>query len=170
MDSPSNMESLLEKDFNSFIDPTHFASSSQLGADFDPSPYPDLPPSDPDGCEFPVDVQHFIKLANDRHEEESPLGSSFGLLSGELGDGRCHGSQFQNEGRTRTQSSGRPRSSNVPLQQWYDKHRDYPYPSKEEKAQLAVDSGKSFKQVCEWFTNRRARQKHGKFLPDLVFG
>jgi len=57
------------------------------------------------------------------------------------------------------------------LLEWYDKHRDYPYPSKEEKAQLAVASGKSFKQVSEWFTNRRARQKLRKFLnDDLAFG
>lgn len=94
MNSPSNIESLLEKDFNSFVDSTHFASSSQLAADFKPLPDLVLPSSGPDGCEFPVEVQHLMKLANDRREENS-LESSCRLLSSELGYGRCHGLQFQ---------------------------------------------------------------------------
>lgn len=50
------LETLLEKDFNSFVDSTHVASSSQLAADFKPSQDFVVPQLVPDGYEFPVFV------------------------------------------------------------------------------------------------------------------
>lgn len=47
------------------------------------------------------------------------------------------------------------------LEDWYMQHREDPYPTTEEKAQLAKASEKSTKQVCTWFSNRRTRNREG---------
>lgn len=44
------------------------------------------------------------------------------------------------------------------LQAWLDAHQENPYPSAEEKRQLATECGITEKQVTTWFTNARARQ------------
>ena len=44
------------------------------------------------------------------------------------------------------------------LQAWLGAHQDNPYPSADEKRQLARDCGISEKQINTWFTNARARQ------------
>ncbi|KAF2798084.1 hypothetical protein K505DRAFT_322107 [Melanomma pulvis-pyrius CBS 109.77] len=44
------------------------------------------------------------------------------------------------------------------LQAWLDANQDNPYPSAEEKRQLAQECGITEKQVTCWFTNARARQ------------
>jgi hypothetical protein len=49
------------------------------------------------------------------------------------------------------------------LEEWYNLHRESPYPTLEEKVQLAGASGKSVKQVGTWFSNKRTRDKEGMF-------
>lgn len=87
MEEFSDIESLFEKDFNSFVDLSHFASSSHLPADFDLSSDP-LPQTQAhDGCELPRDVQHLTELTNGRCEDNA----SGGLSSYEPGNGMCQG-------------------------------------------------------------------------------
>ena len=43
------------------------------------------------------------------------------------------------------------------MQKWYDDHRDNPYPSKDEKVELAQAEGKSVKQVDTWFKDERKK-------------
>lgn len=45
------------------------------------------------------------------------------------------------------------------LRDWYYQHQEYPYPSNEQKAELARETGFTRKQVSDWFTNARRRQK-----------
>ncbi|KAF2275435.1 uncharacterized protein EI97DRAFT_434276 [Westerdykella ornata] len=51
-----------------------------------------------------------------------------------------------------------PLSALTGLQAWLDAHQDDPYPSANEKKQLAQQCGITEKQVTTWFTNARARQ------------
>jgi Homeobox KN domain len=55
----------------------------------------------------------------------------------------------------------------APLEEWYNLHRQSPYPTLDEKAQLARASGKTMKQVCNWFSNKRSRDKEGWFRVGL---
>ncbi|KAI0970138.1 homeobox KN domain-containing protein [Xylaria arbuscula] len=45
------------------------------------------------------------------------------------------------------------------LRNWFSTHLDHPYPSEEEKSRLIEQSGLSKKQVTDWFTNARRRQR-----------
>ncbi|KAK0390975.1 hypothetical protein NLU13_0477 [Sarocladium strictum] len=45
------------------------------------------------------------------------------------------------------------------LRNWFARHQDHPYPTDEEKAQLAIESGLTRVQVTNWFTNARRRQR-----------
>lgn len=47
----------------------------------------------------------------------------------------------------------------VDLKAWYQEHRDNPYPTQEEQAQFARDTGLSLRQVNNFFINRRRRDK-----------
>ncbi|KAF2114431.1 hypothetical protein BDV96DRAFT_96832 [Lophiotrema nucula] len=66
------------------------------------------------------------------------------------------------EGKVRRSRAGRnsklPLSALNRLQTWLDEHADNPYPSGNEKRQLAQECGITEKQVTTWFTNARARQ------------
>ncbi|KAI8517158.1 hypothetical protein Bbelb_057390 [Branchiostoma belcheri] len=54
-----------------------------------------------------------------------------------------------------------PREAKTKLQSWLLHHRDYPYPSRVEKYDLAELTGLTFKQVSTWFqNNRRQLQLH----------
>ncbi|GAB1609711.1 hypothetical protein Ahia01_001257000 [Argonauta hians] len=61
--------------------------------------------------------------------------------------------------------SGERPSSNLPeharetLKQWFNNNASYPYPSEEEKRNLAVHSGLLLTQVNTWFANARRRKK-----------
>eukprot|EP00472_Partenskyella_glossopodia_P009291 CAMPEP_0197538246 /NCGR_PEP_ID=MMETSP1318-20131121/59295_1 /TAXON_ID=552666 /ORGANISM="Partenskyella glossopodia, Strain RCC365" /LENGTH=148 /DNA_ID=CAMNT_0043096615 /DNA_START=365 /DNA_END=814 /DNA_ORIENTATION=- len=44
------------------------------------------------------------------------------------------------------------------LSRWFEDHVDDPYPSPNTKAQLARQSGLTFKQVSNWFINARSRR------------
>ncbi|ORY02289.1 hypothetical protein BCR34DRAFT_521525 [Clohesyomyces aquaticus] len=65
-------------------------------------------------------------------------------------------------GKVRRSRAGRssklPLSALTRLQGWLDAHQDNPYPTAEDKRQLALDCGITEKQVTTWFTNARARQ------------
>ena len=43
------------------------------------------------------------------------------------------------------------------LKKWVDEHASEPYPSPEEKAELAEQVGMEVRQIEHWFTNRRKR-------------
>ena len=43
------------------------------------------------------------------------------------------------------------------LKQWFDEHASDPYPSPEEKVDLAEAVGMEIKQIEHWFTNQRKR-------------
>ncbi|KAE8144979.1 hypothetical protein BDV25DRAFT_165645, partial [Aspergillus avenaceus] len=45
------------------------------------------------------------------------------------------------------------------LRAWYLQNQEYPYPSEEQKAQLAHETGFSRKRISTWFANARRRQK-----------
>lgn len=57
------------------------------------------------------------------------------------------------------------------LRDWYYQHQEYPYPSNEQKTELARETGFTRKQVSDWFTNARRRQKQTmqSFRPTQVF-
>ena len=45
------------------------------------------------------------------------------------------------------------------LRDWFHQHQEWPYPTHEQKTELARESGFTRKQVSDWFTNARRRQK-----------
>jgi hypothetical protein len=47
----------------------------------------------------------------------------------------------------------------APFEEWYNLHRDDPYPSLAVKVELASAAGKSVEQVSNWFNNKRCREK-----------
>lgn len=49
-----------------------------------------------------------------------------------------------------------PRATAV-LKVWYDNHQHNPYPSDQEKRELAVQAGIKIQQVSNWFSNTRNR-------------
>ena len=55
-----------------------------------------------------------------------------------------------------------PRSAAVHLEKWWDDHVTYPYPTGEEKQELASASGLTETQVKRWYTKRRHNTKVAK--------
>jgi hypothetical protein len=47
----------------------------------------------------------------------------------------------------------------APFEEWYDLHRDSPYPSASKKLELASAAGMSVAQVDNWFYNKRSGEK-----------
>ena len=45
------------------------------------------------------------------------------------------------------------------LQQWYNDHKEHPYPTPEEKKRLALDNNIKVSQVTCWFANSRMRKR-----------
>lgn len=45
------------------------------------------------------------------------------------------------------------------LRDWFHQHQEWPYPTPEQKAELAHETGFTGKQVSDWFTNARRRRK-----------
>jgi len=60
--------------------------------------------------------------------------------------------------KARTRQSYHPDSSKV-LQDWLMCHKDNPYPTMQQKKDLASRSGLSKKQVSNWFQNARSRDR-----------
>lgn len=56
-------------------------------------------------------------------------------------------------------SSSRYNAKTRPLRQWWNSHEDRPYPNESEKAILAQESGLSWAQITNWFSNARRRRK-----------
>lgn len=46
------------------------------------------------------------------------------------------------------------------LKDWLVRRRDNPYPSRDEKKQLAIGSGLTYIQICNWFANWRRKLKN----------
>ncbi|CAF0906957.1 unnamed protein product, partial [Didymodactylos carnosus] len=46
------------------------------------------------------------------------------------------------------------------LNDWFDSHVDHPYPTKDEKLELAEQCGVSLQKVSTWFNNRRTRTRN----------
>jgi len=73
--------------------------------------------------------------------------SNFSSCSG--GDGK--------KGKKKKRRGHFPKATTDLLKQWLFEHLDHPYPTEEEKAMLAEDTGLSVKQINYWFTNSRRR-------------
>jgi hypothetical protein len=58
---------------------------------------------------------------------------------------------------TAKNSSRFPRKTAKVLKSWLASHKDFPYPSDEEKVELEVETGLSRSQISNWFTNARRR-------------
>ncbi|KAK3585108.1 hypothetical protein CHS0354_004297 [Potamilus streckersoni] len=55
------------------------------------------------------------------------------------------------------------------LNNWFDSHRDNPYPLEEEKKELALQCGITLAQVKSWFANKRSRtNKTRKQVPNYL--
>ncbi|KAL4993294.1 hypothetical protein BDV10DRAFT_199827 [Aspergillus recurvatus] len=52
------------------------------------------------------------------------------------------------------------------LKKWFDQHCERPYPSKEEKVELASSSGLTLTQISTWFANTRRRRKNKSLCPN----
>jgi hypothetical protein len=67
----------------------------------------------------------------------------------------------QNEDRPTRRSTGTrfSREALKVLKSWVDHHASYPYPSEDEKDELAALTGLSVSQVANWFANTRRRNK-----------
>ncbi|XP_032583633.1 homeobox protein Mohawk isoform X3 [Drosophila sechellia] len=48
------------------------------------------------------------------------------------------------------------------LKDWLIRRRENPYPSREEKKQLAAESGLTYTQICNWFANWRRKLKNSE--------
>ena len=55
------------------------------------------------------------------------------------------------------------KSSTECLLKWYAEHETNPYPSNEEKQELATASGLSVERVIQWFTNKRMEMRRKSF-------
>lgn len=57
------------------------------------------------------------------------------------------------------------------LRDWFHQHQEWPYPTPEQKAELARETGFTGKQVSDWFTNarRRRKQTYQSSKPTQVF-
>lgn len=62
---------------------------------------------------------------------------------------------------SRSKSSNWSQDTTNILKQWLRCHSDDPYPTKEEKAGLAQETGLTLAQVSTWFANARRRRKRG---------
>jgi len=100
-----------------------------------------------------------IPHVNDRYEEKvasarDQCRQSIVETLGVYCDGviELHGIHF---GCAKHSSAG----SDSALLRWYMFHSDHPYPTREEKERLALESGLEYRQVETWFINRRSRCK-----------
>ncbi|KAF2085500.1 hypothetical protein K490DRAFT_9415, partial [Saccharata proteae CBS 121410] len=50
-----------------------------------------------------------------------------------------------------------PKEATTVLKQWFEDHKDSPYPSEDEKTALCERTGLSLNQVSNWFINARRR-------------
>ena len=48
------------------------------------------------------------------------------------------------------------------LKEWLVRRRENPYPSREEKKRLAVETGLTYTQICNWFANWRRKLKNSE--------
>ncbi|KAM0723797.1 hypothetical protein Q7P37_000787 [Cladosporium fusiforme] len=64
--------------------------------------------------------------------------------------------------RSSKRSSSRSNIGTRPLRLWFSSHFDRPYPTEDEKENLAQESGLSKTQVSNWFSNARRRKKQSE--------
>lgn len=67
--------------------------------------------------------------------------------------------QEQEQQPRRGRNGARAVANPQPLLDWFNAHLDDPYPTKEEKSELAAQVGQTFDQVNNWFINRRIRSQ-----------
>ncbi|XP_046804960.1 homeobox protein Mohawk, partial [Lucilia cuprina] len=48
------------------------------------------------------------------------------------------------------------------LKEWLVRRRENPYPSREEKKRLAIETGLTYTQICNWFANWRRKLKNSE--------
>jgi hypothetical protein len=89
-------------------------------------------------------------------EEKVELAAKTGLT--EIQVGNWFGSERYKRGEAGLKHLRDPPSSDVILKNWLDSNES-PYPTKEEKLQLATEANLTEKQVNRWFVNERAKRK-----------
>ena len=52
----------------------------------------------------------------------------------------------------------RPKATKI-MNEWFESHLDYPYPTEQEKRTLATQGGITVEKVSTWFSNKRCRSK-----------
>lgn len=60
-----------------------------------------------------------------------------------------------------------PEECKIVFKQWYDEHKDYPFPNKEQQKALAAQANLTQAQVNRWFTNARNRSGFNKDNPHI---
>ncbi|XP_038072931.1 homeobox protein Mohawk-like [Patiria miniata] len=77
-------------------------------------------------------------------------------------NGTVHSHKPSHRGKT-------PQDLTTPLKKWLYENRGNPYPTKQEKVALAVDSEMTLIQVTNWFANARRRLKNTVRKPGLTW-
>ncbi|KAI9326026.1 homeobox KN domain-containing protein [Obelidium mucronatum] len=62
------------------------------------------------------------------------------------------------------------KAARVPLYQWLIQHRENPYPTDEDKRELAASTGMSIPQINHWFVNSRRRNVADREDLNMLYG
>ncbi|RDW61756.1 uncharacterized protein DSM5745_10428 [Aspergillus mulundensis] len=84
------------------------------------------------------------------------LGHLHGVI--EEGDGNRDGGEASREPGSKETKQFVRKGARV-LRDWFYRNEDFPYPSEEEKARLAAETGFSRQRISTWFANARRRHK-----------
>lgn len=113
-------------------------------------------------------VALFRECSLSRGEKRQPAGfETVAPVLGQLhGVTEQPGASTQEEGRVEPGSHGYShdkrrfsRKGAKLLRDWFHQHQEWPYPTQEQKTELARETGFTGKQVSDWFTNARRRRK-----------
>jgi hypothetical protein len=96
----------------------------------------------------------------DQHADHAGIGSCFVLSNPEEIHNRSKKQRLSSGSSSSSPSHRRGISldSIIVLQTWLDSHLSNPYPTREEKEELAKATSLTVKQVSTWFSNTRKRQ------------
>ena len=104
-------------------------------------------------------------------ERASPGTAHTGI--GTVGSGATNGSDssngyHSNSAQRRSKRMLPARAVEI-LNKWYFEHLSYPYPTEEEKAEIARQGGLNVSQVTCWFANKRNRSHNTKKVKQQIF-
>eukprot|EP00956_Cyclotella_meneghiniana_P004266 scaffold5215_cov51-Cyclotella_meneghiniana.AAC.3 len=98
--------------------------------------------------------------------EKQELALVTGLTENQVKWWMEHRRNYTSRNRNRPRTRNRryyAKSSTECLLKWYAEHETNPYPSNEEKQELATASGLSVERVIQWFTNKRMEMRRKSF-------